>query len=120
MKSLNWKALTAIIAATVVFFAGFLSGKEIGYDSGFEEGATAAEDYAKQCYNNLDSEVRSKFGISACDAALAINKYDGTQDGDLLFNEYSDVVNAYYALEYFYNNLWDELCNVSEVAIDKE
>lgn len=117
MNTKEFDALIAIVVAFIFFFVGWQAGKKEGYNNGFDAGASAAEQYAMDCYNDLDYETRRKFGISAYDASLAISKHDGEESGEMLFNKYGDVVNAHYALEYFYTNIWDDLNSLHESAL---
>lgn len=118
MKGSNKEIIIFLIVGFILFFAGWRAGKEEGYNLGFKDGAIAAEEYAKDCYNDLDNEIEDKYGITAFDASLTINKYDGEDSGNLLFSKYTDVVNSHSALESFYELIWDKLCVISDVVID--
>ncbi len=120
MKNSAWEIIACIAIGICIFIGGYRAGAETAYNNGFKEGVEIAEEYAQECVFSLNHDVRDKFDISAYDAAMLINKYDDSSDSDCvyLFDKYSDLVNAHFALEYFINNIEYELANISEVSLE--
>lgn len=115
MKNSTLEFIVGIAIAICFFIGGYRAGAETGYNNGFKNGVEIAEEYAKESYTELSYDTEEIYGIHPDAASGILQEYENSGLEHVTNNE---LINAQYALDHFYDHIWDYLIEICESSLE--
>lgn len=115
MKHSTEEIIACVAIAICICIGSYRVGSESGYEDGFRDCAQIAEEYARESYTELSYDTEEIYGIHPDAASGVLQEYESS---GLEHVTSSELINAQYALDHFYDHIWDYLILICESSLE--